>query len=145
VQIPAEFQAQAASLRASLGFCGFTPTLGGGANAAQTQPKVGMTASVTLCLDARAGVLSVPTRAIKTETASGQITRYVEVQDEQGNKVKKTVTLGLQGDSSTEITGGELKEGDKVITGTSSTNRTNTQQNNPLSGGGGPQQIRIGG
>jgi len=115
---------------------------GGGNNAAgaanqqiQAQPKIGMTATVTVCLDVKAGVLSVPTRAIKTNTTDR--TRYVEILDANGNTVKRTVTAGLQGDTATEITGGELKDGDKAIISSTPTNRSTGTNNNPFGGGGG--------
>ncbi len=186
-QIPAQFQAQVAQLRNSLGFCGFTPAggagfgggaggrpgggnpaattagdasattapagtpaaggnvgggrQGGGNNAAgganqqaQNQPKIGMTATVTVCLDIKAAVLSVPTRAIKTNTTDR--TSYVQILDAAGTQVNRNITVGLRGDTAAEITGGDLKDGDKVIISTTPTNRT-TGNNNPFGGGGG--------
>ncbi|MEI7554757.1 efflux RND transporter periplasmic adaptor subunit [Candidatus Chlorohelix sp.] len=133
----AQFQAQTAQLRTQLGFCGYIPSFGGG-NQQQIQPKIGMTSSVIFCLDVKAGVLSVPTRAIKTETVDGKVNRYVQVQDTNGSTVKKSVTLGLQGDSATEVTGGDLKEGDKVVLTVTVTTRTNTNNAaNPFGGTGG--------
>lgn len=59
IQIPPEIQAQLKSLTANLGFCGFSPNFG---TSTQSSPKVGMTASLTVCLDVKAGTLSVLTR-----------------------------------------------------------------------------------
>ncbi len=78
-----------------------------------TEPKIGMTTSVSICQDVKAGVLSVPTRAIKTDTTTRQ--RYVEVLDAQGNKVNKTVTVGLAGDTNTEITGATSRKGIRLF------------------------------
>jgi HlyD family secretion protein len=105
-----------------------------------------MTTSVSICEDVKAGVLSVPTRAIKTDTTTRQ--RYVQVLDANGATVNKTVTVGLAGDTNTEITGGDLKDGDKVILSTTPTNRTTGNNPGgafPGGGGGAGGGLRIGG
>jgi HlyD family secretion protein len=144
-----QFQAQTAQLRNQLGFCGYTPSFGGGNQQQQVQPKIGMTSNVIFCLDAKAGVLSVPTRAIKTGTGTdGRPYRYVQVQDANGATVNKTIILGLQGDSATEVTSGDLKEGDKVVLTVTVTTRITTGNNaaNPFGGGAIPGGAgRIGG
>jgi HlyD family secretion protein len=141
----AQVNAQIAQAISGLGFCGFLPNL----SRNTTDPKAGMTATVTVCLQAKAGVLSVPNRALKTDTATR--TRYVEVLDPATSTTsRKTVTVGSQGDSYTEITGGELKEGDLVVTSTTSstnTNRTGQQStglNIPGTGGSSaPTNVQI--
>jgi HlyD family secretion protein len=134
----AQINAQIAQVISSLGFCGFTPNF----SRNTAEPKAGMTATVTVCLQAKAGVLSVPNRALKIDTSTR--TRYVEVLDRATNTTsRKPVTIGLQGDTYTEITGGDLKEGDPVVTSTTASTGTNTSRtgqgglNIPGTGGGG--------
>ncbi len=77
----------------------------------------GMTASVTIILDQREDVLLVPNKAIRT--SNGQ--QYVTVMFE-GQQISVPVTVGLVGDSMSEITSEQLREGDAVvITGSTST------------------------
>jgi multidrug efflux pump subunit AcrA (membrane-fusion protein) len=105
-----------------------------------------MTSSVSICENVKAGVLSVPTRAIKTDTTTRQ--RYVQVLDANGAIVNKNITAGLAGDTNTEITGGELKEGDKVVLSTTPTNRSTGANAGGFpggGGGGGGGGLRIGG
>jgi HlyD family secretion protein len=123
----------------STSFCGYNPASG---SREQLQPKVGMTANVTVCLDVKAGTLSVPNRAVKSKIDNGRLVSYVEVL-EAGDKIEQTtVSTGLRGDSLTEISGGELKEGDKVVTSTEAASSGNSPQDGLIqfSGppGGGP-------
>jgi HlyD family secretion protein len=101
--------------------------------------KPGMSVSATIITDMAQDVITVPTSAIKTQNG----TSYVETFDSplvtaatgvQGSTSLKLpnqveVTLGLVGDSSTEIISG-LKEGDivvtKTISGVASTTKTST-------------------
>ena len=113
-----------AALAASTGICGYNiASLFGQNNAAataQNTPKVGMSANVTFCLNLEAGVLSVPSRAIKTKVANGQRVSYVTVLvDRNTNKTQDVPVLtGLVGDTSTEVTGGDLKDGDTIVLST---------------------------
>ncbi len=68
-----------------------------------------MTASVTILLETRKNVLSVPTSAITRERGE----RFVTVL-EDGNPVRRKIKIGWKDDGYTEITSG-LKEGEKVV------------------------------
>jgi HlyD family secretion protein len=132
-------RAGAAAL-ATTGICGYTLT---SASAQAIQPKVGMTANVTFCLNLKAGVLSVPNRALKTHVVNGVRSSYVTVLvDAATNKTENVdVATGLAGDSYTEITGGNLKEGDQIVVSTASgaaaASATSTQNRPGGFGGGG--------
>jgi multidrug efflux pump subunit AcrA (membrane-fusion protein) len=135
-----------AALATSTGICGYTlnSAFNQGAASAE-QPKVGMTANVTFCLDLKAGVLSVPNRAIKTHTVGGQRSSYVTVLvDAATNKTEdRNIVTGLAGDSYTEITGGNIKDGDLIVLSTTPTNRATTGGGGAggFGGGGGPVQV----
>jgi multidrug efflux pump subunit AcrA (membrane-fusion protein) len=90
-----------------------------------------MTAAVSIVVAQHDNVLVVPNQAI--HNAGNQ--RTVAVMFE-GQQIQVSVTVGLAGDTTTEVTGGSLKEGDEVVINTSSSTRTN----NNLGGGsfGGP-------
>ncbi|MBI5879357.1 MAG: efflux RND transporter periplasmic adaptor subunit [Chloroflexi bacterium] len=87
-----------------------------------TVVKSGMTANVSIIVDKRENVLLVPNRALRTQ--GGQ--RVVQLQTPVG-VAQTPVTIGLAGDTQTEIVSG-IKEGDVVVitstTSSSSTNRT---------------------
>ncbi len=116
-----------AQIAAATGICGYSLSslFNQSSTGQQATPKVGMTASVTFCLNLKAGVLSVPNRAIKTKTENGQRVSYVEVLvDKATSKIEqRPITSGLAGDNYTEITGGNLKEGDLLVLSTTPTNR----------------------
>lgn len=97
--------------------------------------RPGMTAVAAIVVDERQNVLLAPNRAIKS---SGQ-TKFVNVQ--RGNQVvTTTVTLGLVGETYSEVLAG-LQAGDTVIVpGT-----TTVQQTGPMMMGGGPVMIEGGG
>jgi HlyD family secretion protein len=132
-----------AALAAQLGVCGYTPSFGGN-NANAEQPKVGMSANVTVCLDFKGGVPSVPNRALKTKTENGRRVQYVQVLvDKNTSKIEdRVVTTGLVGDNYTEITGGNLTEQDQIVLSTTPTNRATTTF---PGGGGGPVAVPAGG
>jgi macrolide-specific efflux system membrane fusion protein len=77
-----------------------------------TQPandvKIGMVANVTIVLEEKKNVLSVPRNAISVD----QKGEYVEVQNGQ-NFDKKYITRGISNDIQTEVTDG-VREGDMV-------------------------------
>ena len=88
--------------------------------------RPGMTASVTIVVNQVDNALLVPNKAIKN--SGGQ--RSVKVLFE-GQQISVPVTVGLTGDTMSEVTGSQLKEGDTVvITGSTSSGSTNS--------GGGP-------
>jgi multidrug efflux pump subunit AcrA (membrane-fusion protein) len=71
--------------------------------------KPGMTASVQVTVDQHDGALQVPSAAVTTQ---GGVSTVVSLQGQ--TQITRTVTVGLQGDSATEITGG-LSAGDRVV------------------------------
>jgi multidrug efflux pump subunit AcrA (membrane-fusion protein) len=96
---------------------------------------LGMSVTATIMLGSKTNVLSVPSSAVVT--SAGQST--VEVVDAAGQVTVTQVTIGLVGDSSTEVTAG-LKSGDKVVIGLSGTVTSSTTSGGNTRGGfgGGP-------
>jgi HlyD family secretion protein len=85
--------------------------------------KPGMTTTTRVVIDERADVLRVPNQALRyapAGTARDAQTRQVWVLRD-GEPVPAPVTVGLDDDNFTEITGGDLKIGDRVITAERST------------------------
>jgi macrolide-specific efflux system membrane fusion protein len=68
-----------------------------------------MTASVQVTVDQHDGALQVPSAAVTTQ---GGVSSVVVLQGQ--TQTTQTVTVGLQGDNATEITGG-LSAGDRVV------------------------------
>jgi multidrug efflux pump subunit AcrA (membrane-fusion protein) len=75
--------------------------------------RIGMTATASIVIDSREGVLTVPPSAL---TTVGDIT-LVTVQNDDGTTETVPVEVGLVGNSSVEILSG-LSEGDTVVIGT---------------------------
>jgi HlyD family secretion protein len=73
----------------------------------------GMTASVNLVTAESENVLVVPNKAIHSSGTQRTVTVLF-----QGQQIQVPVTVGLVGDSMTEITGTTLKEGDVVVVAT---------------------------
>ncbi len=81
--------------------------------------KPGMTANVSIITQKKENVLCVPSIALKyTPTTKGEIKRY----DTQGiwvlrgsKAVREAVEIGASDDAYTEITSGNIQEGDKII------------------------------
>lgn len=81
--------------------------------------KPGMTANVSIITQKKENVLCVPSIALKyTPTTKGEIKRY----DTQGiwvlrgsKPVRETVEIGASDDTYTEITLGNIQEGDRII------------------------------
>ena len=81
--------------------------------------KPGMTANVSIITQKKENVLCVPSIALKyTPTTKGEIKRY----DTQGiwvlrgsKHVRETVEIGASDDTYTEITSGNIQEGDRII------------------------------
>jgi HlyD family secretion protein len=72
--------------------------------------KPGMTALVDITIDTHENVLTVPTRAITTTGDS----RFVTVVND-GETSQVEVTVGITSNSMTEITAGNLQEGDSIL------------------------------
>lgn len=87
--------------------------------------KPGMSVSATIITDVKQDILLVPNAAVKS---SGE-RYYVEVME---NNIPRNqiVEMGLSNDTMTEIKGG-LKEGDKVVTQTTTVNAQTTTSNTP--------------
>ncbi len=79
-------------------------------DATVTNPTPGMNASVTIIIDRRQDVLTVPSTAIQREGRES----FVEVQKEDGSTERVVVETGLSDSTNTEITSG-LEEGQTVI------------------------------
>ncbi|MBR2524888.1 efflux RND transporter periplasmic adaptor subunit [bacterium] len=84
--------------------------------------KPGMTANVSIITQKKENVLCVPSIALKyAPVTKGEIKRYENqgVWVLKGRKPERVeVTTGGSDDTYTEITSGDIKEGDNVITGT---------------------------
>jgi multidrug efflux pump subunit AcrA (membrane-fusion protein) len=82
-----------------------------------------MTASVNIVTAESQNVLVVPNKALRTTGNQRTVTVLFE-----GQQIQVPVTVGLVGDTLTEITGTALKEGDVVIvtTTTASTSSSNS-------------------
>ncbi len=89
--------------------------------------RPGMTAAVSIIVERHENVLVVANRAI--QVAGGQRTVAVLY---EGQRISVPVTLGLVGDTTSEIADGALKEGDVVVL-----NASSTSQSNVSFGGGG--------
>ena len=75
----------------------------------------GMTASVTIIIDQVDNVLTVPNRAIRTTSGQQTVTVLFE-----GQQITVPVTVGLVGDSASQVTSDQLREGDAVVNNGSS-------------------------
>jgi len=97
--------------------------------------KPGMTASASVVTEKKENVLLVPNRAIHTTNGQRTVTVLYE-----GQQIPVTVQVGLSNDTDTEITGGQLKEGDALVlasTTSASSSRTSTGSAS-FGGPGGP-------
>ncbi|MDO9130377.1 MAG: efflux RND transporter periplasmic adaptor subunit [Anaerolineales bacterium] len=94
---------------------------------ADAQVKPGMTAAVTVVVNALKDVLLVPNRAVRL--VDGQRVVYV-LRNGQPQEVK--ITLGANSDAMSEVVGGDLKAGDLIILNPPATFLS------PNHGGGGP-------
>jgi HlyD family secretion protein len=88
--------------------------------------RPGMTAAVSIITDRREDVLIVPNRALKS--SGGQ--RTVSVLFE-GQQISVPVTLGLVGDTTSEVVEGSLKEGDTVVVNASSASSSQRFEGGP--------------
>ncbi|MGI8492158.1 MAG: efflux RND transporter periplasmic adaptor subunit [Acidimicrobiales bacterium] len=92
--------------------------------------KPGMTAQVQVVVDSRSGVLTLPSAAI---TTLGRTSTVVLLRS--GKQTVQPVTTGLQGDTTTEITGG-LAAGDVVVIPSASVSSSGATTRNTVTGGG---------
>lgn len=109
----------------------------------ENQILPGMTAYVTITTEQVQDRLLVPNKALAT--INGQ--RVVVVLFE-GQEINVPVTVGLVGDSYTEVMSDQLREGDVVVlkgSTTSSSSSSNTSQQNQMPGGGFMMEIPAGG
>ncbi|HZD57482.1 MAG TPA: efflux RND transporter periplasmic adaptor subunit [Anaerolineales bacterium] len=92
----------------------------------------GMTASITIVVDQVEDALLVPNKAIRTSGDQKTATVLFE-----GQQITVPVTVGLVGDSMSEVTSDQLREGDAVVVSGSvaSTTTTSNQSNGNFGGG----------
>ena len=103
--------------------------------------KSGMTASVTITTDQAKDALLVPNKAIHTSNGQHTVTVLFE-----GQQMSVSVTTGLSNDTMTEVTGGQLQEGDTVvITGSTTSTTSSTTSSNQGSPAGGLPGLDAGG
>lgn len=72
--------------------------------------KPGMTANATIQIERRDNVLMIPTRAVRTQGNQKTVTVLYK-----GQSIALPVSTGLSNESSIELTGGELREGDVLL------------------------------
>jgi len=90
----------------------------------------GMTAAVSIIVAKQENVLLVPNRAV--QVSGGQNTVVVLY---QGQQIPVAVTLGLEGESYSEIAEGTLREGDEVVLNATATSTRSTTFIGPAIGG----------
>ena len=101
--------------------------------------KPGMTATMTLYTQDKKGVLLVPNEALRfspsTNKKTYENTGVWKVQ--RGQEPQRVdVTIGIIATKNTEITGGDLKEGDRIIIGENNLKSSATAGMTPPRGGG---------
>jgi HlyD family secretion protein len=101
--------------------------------------RPGMTASVTITTDQVDNALLVPNKALRTVNGQRTVTVLFE-----GQQISVPVTVGLTGDSMSQVISDQLREGDTVVVNgaTSTTTASSTQGDRVFVGGaefgGGP-------
>ena len=95
--------------------------------------KPGMSASVTITTASAAQVLAVPSTSVTTAGTRSFVTVVTTDASGKQTQARTPVTIGLKGDSMTEITSG-LKQGEQVTLSTA----TSTSSSNGFPGGGIP-------
>jgi HlyD family secretion protein len=88
--------------------------------------RSGMTATVTITTDQRQDVLMVPNRAIRNSGGQQTVTVLFE-----GQQIPVTVTVGLVGDSMSEVTSSQLREGDTVVINGTTASTTSSNSDRP--------------
>jgi multidrug efflux pump subunit AcrA (membrane-fusion protein) len=106
---------------------------------APAEVKPGMTASVTITVDRREGVLNLPSAAVRGTGTSGTVTVV-----NGSTQTPKTVGVGLRGDTTTEITSG-LSAGDTVVLSSGTVSGVSTQLGTGARFGGGAGLGGLGG
>jgi len=101
-----------------------------GLDSLDSKVKPQMSVSATITTEVKQDVLVISSSAVKTSGDS----RYVEIMV-NGKVSQQTVEIGISSDTQTEITSG-LKEGDTVVTQTSTNSSTGTTSRSNSSGGG---------
>ena len=87
--------------------------------------RPGMTSSVTIVVDQRENVLTVPNRAIRTTGSQRTVTVLFE-----GQQITVPITVGLTNDTLSEVISNQLREGDVlVINGSTATTTSSNNQN----------------
>jgi hypothetical protein len=110
-----------------------------GASASLSEIRPGMSANVSIVVEQRDNILLVPNRAVKT---SGKQKTVTVLKD--GKSTPVTVTLGMSGDTQSEVTSG-LNEGDVVeVQQTTTTTSGGGGFGGPGGGFGGPGGFRPG-
>lgn len=74
--------------------------------------RLGMTAKMTFITASSENAIAVPSSDIKT---SDDGSKYVVIQTKDGSTKNVSVTTGISDDFYTEITGGDLKEGEMIV------------------------------
>jgi len=105
---------------------------------ASQQIRPGMTANVTIVIEQRDNILLVPNRAVKL---SGKQRVVTVLKDGQPTQVD--VTLGMSGDTQSEVVSG-LNEGDAVVVPQTTTTTSGGGFGGPGGGFGGPGGFRPG-
>ena len=90
--------------------------------------KPGMTASAAIVTDKKSNVLLVPNRALHVVGGQRTVTVLFE-----GQQIPVTVQIGLSNDTQSEVTGGQLREGDTIVLNAT----TATSTGGGFGGGGG--------
>ena len=93
--------------------------------------RSGMTASVTLIINQVDDALLVPNRAIRTNGDQKTVTVLFE-----GQEITIPVTVGLIGDSMSEVTSDQLREGDVVVINGSTSSSTSSNNRGQIFFGG---------
>jgi HlyD family secretion protein len=107
---------------------------------ADAQVKPGMSAAVSIDVATDKNVLLVPNQAVRSLGNQHTVTVLY-----QGQLIPVQVTVGISNDTTTEITGGQLKEGDTIVLNPSATSSGNSSFGGGRGGGGGIPFGRFGG
>jgi HlyD family secretion protein len=94
--------------------------------------KPGMSAAVSIDVAKDNNVLLVPNQAVRSLGNQHTVTVLY-----QGQLIPVQVTVGISNDTETEITGGQLKEGDTIVLNPSATSTGGTSGGGRSGGGGG--------
>jgi len=104
--------------------------------APESAPRVALCstggAPVSVVLDKRENVVTLPTSAVTTRGNTATVT----VRDTSGKDSSRTIAVGLRGDNAVEIVSG-LQAGDTVVTKVTSATGTGTSNFGGRGGGGG--------